>query len=214
MSDPLYRPSNPFPAASHLFGHGTLHPYPALENEYEDDEDEENWIDDSTPEKDAERCQQKNALPAQGRGSGSGDRDRGEGRGSPGKGRRRSARIGVRMREARRSGSPPAHQVIKDDIRRRDDHRYTEPRLRGRSEAYETERAATESRPSRGPLKNGGGGRARGGYESDGPDDLGGESTGYWGRREDLVRGVRGRGRNRGAPENGRFGRKDTRGRR
>lgn len=204
MSDPLYRPGAS--QTAHLFRNGTLHhQHPAFKEEYEDEEnDEEAWIDDPTPEKGADGRQQKNALPAQGRGSGR-ERDRGEGRGSPGKGRRRSARIGARMREARRSGSPPAQHVVERDIRRRDDHhRYAGQELRGRSEAYETERSATESRPSRGPLKNVGGGRARAGWESDGFDDLGGERTGYWGRPEEGVRGVRGRKRkSQGAPENG-----------
>lgn len=208
MSDPLYRPSNASQTA-HLFRNGILHPYPALEDEYEDDEDdEENWIDDPTPEKDGEGRQQEMALPAHGRGSGR-ERDREEGRGSPKKARRRSARIGARMREDRRSGSPPAHHGVERDIRQRDDHhRYPGQELRGRSEVYEEERSATtESRPSRGSLKNGRGGRARAGWESDGFDDLVGKSTGYWDRQEARVRGVRRRGMKRqGTPENGRFG--------
>lgn len=202
MSDPLYRPGAS--QTAHLFRNGILHPYPALENEdeYEDEDDEGNWIDDSTPEKDANAAQQQMALPAHGRGSG---RDREEGRGSPKKARRRSARIGARMREARRSGSPPA-RFVGHDIRQREDHcQYTGQELKERSEVCTKEHSATESRGSRGALKNGGGGRARGGYESDRGDDLGGESTGYWDRREERVRGVRGRGKKRqGAPENGR----------
>ncbi len=203
MSDPLYRPGAS--QTAHLFRNGTLHQYPGFEHEYdeyEDDDDEENWIDDPTPEKDADRAQQ-NALPAHGRGSGR-DRAREEGRGSPKKARRRSARISARMREERRSGSPPAHHGVERDIRQRDDHhRYPGQEPRGRSEVYEKERsAATESRPSRGSLKNGRGGRARAGWESDGFDDLVGKSTGYWDRQEGQGR-KRGR-KSQGAPENGR----------
>ncbi|CAO1604311.1 hypothetical protein XANCAGTX0491_007870 [Xanthoria calcicola] len=177
MSDPLYRPGGS--QTAHLFRNGILHPYPALEDEDEDEDDEEeNWIDDSTPEKDADGRQQKMALPAHGR---------------------------ARMREARRSGSPPA-RFVGHDIRQREDHcQHTGQELKERSEVCTKEHSATESRGSRGALKNGGGGRACGGYESDRGDDLGGESTGYWDRREERVRGVRGRGKKRqGAPENGR----------
>ncbi|KAI4265962.1 MAG: hypothetical protein L6R38_009057 [Xanthoria sp. 2 TBL-2021] len=118
-------------------------------------------------------------------------------------GRRRQAHINLsRMIDPRRSGSPPSH--VKQDIRRREDDQYTEQKLRVRSEAYKKERIAKESRQSREPLKKiAGGGQARAGSESDSPDDLIGEITGYWDRHKEQIQGVRGRGgKSQGTPEN------------
>lgn len=109
-------------------------------------------------------------------------------------GRRRQAHINLsRMIDARRSGSPPSH--VKQDIRRREDHQYTEQKLRVRSEAYNEELIAKKGRQSREPMKKiAGGGQARAGSESDSPDDLIGEITGYWDRQQQQIQGVRGRG--------------------